>query len=328
MLFLANRQAAKWHLNKSVETIIDRYPIDRLISKDNIIDNKNISRRELIMNQLLTRRRKFLFNSPNFLSAFLVIVASNGFFMNSALGLDGERIAICNDDAEWPPYAYFQRDRADGSKTDKVVGYDLDFLDHIFKKHNIEYSYDMIPWNRCLHEVEKGGSHIMLTSAAYSPERNEKYLLTDAYYTVQPHYFFSYSNYPEGLEIQRARDFRKYRVCGLRGYNYKNFGIPLDQLDWGAKTIEQVIRKTKRKRCDIFLARFEIFMGFKHVGKNYMRLHNLATGPMPDVAGDKFHIMISRNYPHAEELRDIINQSIKEMRASGKDKALIAPYIN
>jgi len=49
---------------------------------------------------------------------------------------------------------------------------------------------------------------------------------------------------------------------------------------------------------------------------------------MPNVSGDKFYIMISKNYPHAEKLRKIINQGIKELRASGEDKALIAPYIN
>jgi polar amino acid transport system substrate-binding protein len=260
--------------------------------------------------------------------AFFLICAINGILAKPAMSFDGEIINICNDDAEWPPYAFLLRDKVDGSKTSRIVGYDLDFLNRVFKKHKLKYSYELTPWKRCLNEVEKGGTHVMLTSAAYSKERDKKYLLTDAYYTVQPHYFYTYSNHPEGLIIKHRKDFTRYRVCGLRGYNYKNFGIPLIDLDIGAKTFEQVIKKTKRERCDIFLARFEIFVGFKHVGKNYIRLHNLATEPMPDVPGDKFHIMISRNYPHAEKLRDIINQEIRELRASGEDKVLMSRYID
>ena len=280
------------------------------------------------MRSLETSYQKFPKYLLPTLFVVLVLFSLQIIFLNTAQAFDGSKITICNDDAEWPPYVYFKRSRIDKSKTDKLTGYDIDFINKVFKKHKLEYSYDMIPWKRCLHEVEKGESYVMLTSAAYSAERDEKYLLTDAYYTVQPHYFYTYSNHPEGLIIKSPREFSKYRVCGLRGYNYKNFGIPLDDVDWGAKSFEQVIRKTKRERCDVFLARYEIFAGFKQIGKNYIRLHNLATEPMPNVSGDKFHIMISRNYPHAEKLRNAINQSIAEMRATGEDKALIAPYIN
>ena len=190
------------------------------------------------------------------------------------------------------------------------------------------FTFKLIPWNRCLHEVETGDTYDMVSSAAFSQERDEKYLVTDSYYTVRPHYFYPRQRFPDGLEIPEIELFANYRVCGLRGYNYTNFGISVDAIDVGTHNFTQLIEKTERGRCDVFLGRYEIFAGFAKTGNNYIVKHSLGTAPMPGVPGDKFHMLVSRNFRHAEVLRDALNDGIARLKASGEDQQLLAPYLD
>lgn len=237
----------------------------------------------------------------------------------------GKTIRTCNDSGEWPPYFWYLR--INGEVTDQLLGYDLDFLGNIFRNIGANYTLDLIAWSRCLHEVETGDSYEMVSSVAYSQERDEKYLVTDSYYVVQPHYFYSRGQFPDGLNINSIDQFADYKVCGLRGYNYANFGVPTDSIDVGTKVFPQLIEKTARGRCDLFLARFEIFAGFAKTGNDYIRNHNLGTAPMPGIPGDEFHMMVSRNYEYAEELRDTLNEGIARLKSSGEGERLFAPYL-
>ena len=243
----------------------------------------------------------------------------------SAQNLQGSLLPTCNDNGEWPPYLYYER--TNGEATDKVIGYDIDYLEKIFEEHDIDFTFELIAWSRCLHEVEKGEKYAMVSSVAYNKERDEKYLITDSYYTVQPHYFYVRHHFPDGLEIKDLASFADYRVCGLRGYNYVNFGIPVETIDVGTKVFPQLIEKTERKRCDVFLGRYEIFVGFAKTGTDYIMQHNLGTAPMPGVRGDKFYMMVSRNHPNAEALRDLLNEGIARVKASGYDRELIRKYV-
>ena len=237
----------------------------------------------------------------------------------------GTVLKSCNDGGEWPPYFFYVR--RNGEATDELVGYDIDLLNRIMADNDIGIDIGLISWSRCQRQTEEGRESQITSSVAYSKERDQKYLLTDTYYTLSPHYFYHYANYPDGLRITRPEEVRNYRVCGLRGYNYTNFGIDVERMDNGSNTFTQVIEKTRRRRCDIFVARYEIFSGFARTGTNYIRVHNLGHAPIPGAPGDPFHMMISRNYEHGEELRRIVNAGLARMRASGEAERLLRRYI-
>jgi polar amino acid transport system substrate-binding protein len=131
----------------------------------------------------------------------------------------GTTIDTCNDGGGWPPYLYYERE-----KTNKIAGYDIDYLANIVENESMGFTFELIAWSRCLHDVETGEKYKM----AYSDERAKTYLASDPYYIVQPHYFYAKANYPTGLEISSLAEFSNYKVCGLRGYNYANFGIDVD----------------------------------------------------------------------------------------------------
>ena len=237
----------------------------------------------------------------------------------------GTTIETCNDGGEWPPYFYHVYQN--GQRTDYIEGYDLDYLERIFSEVGLNFTFNLIPWIQCLDKVETGETYTMVTSVAYSQERDEKYIMTDDYYTVQPHYFYVKSNFPNGMDIKSIDDFASYKVCGLLGYNYTNFGIPVETIDVGTKVFPQLIEKVERKRCDLFLARYEIFSGFSKTGNDYINNHNLGTAIIPGVQGDKFHMMISRNYEYAEELKTLLNEGIAQLKATGEAQRLLEPYL-
>ena len=237
----------------------------------------------------------------------------------------GTQLDFCNDAGEWPPYIYFRRN--DGEKTNEPVGYDIDILDEILSRHGISFKMELIAWTRCLHEIETGDKYKLVSSSAHSEERASKYLMTDAYYIINPHYFYPVANFPDGLKITSPVEFSNYKVCGIRGYSYDKFGIPLESIDTGTRILSQLIEKTERGRCDIFLGRYEIFAGFAQTTTDYIKKHHLDTAPMPGVSGEKFYMMISRNYEHGEELRKLINDGIAELHDSGEGQKLLAHYL-
>lgn len=237
----------------------------------------------------------------------------------------GTTLRTC-DGGEWPSYIYFRRDN--GEITDQSVSYDVDVFEKIFQKHGIGFTVELITWSRCLHEVETGETYKMVSSVTYSEERDQKYLMTDTYYTVQLHYFYPNANFPNGLDIQSLSDFSNYKVCGLRGYNYANFSILVETIEVGTKNFPQLIGKTERGHCDAVLGRSEIFAEFAQTRNDYIKIHNLGTASMPGVQGDKFFMMVSRNYENAEDLRQITNEGIADLNASGEAEKLISSYLN
>ncbi len=223
----------------------------------------------------------------------------------------GTTIHSCGDDAGWPPYTYF-------TPTKKAGGYDVDILKEIFKKHGLESKVDMLPWKRCLLWAKHGKKYQMALSASYNKERDSTYLLTRHYYTVTLSYFYSKDHFPEGMDINTQTDFKKYKVCGLLGYAYANFGIPADDIEQTAKTASQVMEKIKRKRCDLYIDRYEIFAGFAYMGSNYIDDYNLGFAPVPGAEPEKFYLLISRNYEYAKELKSLIDTAIDSIENQGK----------
>lgn len=235
----------------------------------------------------------------------------------NALAMDGEEIRVCGDGAGWPPYTY--------ELAGEVAGYDVDVLERILTPAGVSFTVEMQPWARCTGLTETGAYHIAL-SASYSAERAQTYLLTAPYYTVQPSYIFDRNRYPNGLDVSEPADLVGYRLCGLRGYNYTGFGVANENVDQGTNTFVQVVNKTLAGRCDAFLARYEILAGFSALGQNHLR-EGLTAEPIPGVEADQFHMMISRQYPGAEELVQLLNRGFEALAADGTLESLLQGYL-
>lgn len=83
----------------------------------------------------------------------IIFFLSISFFTFPLLASD-KTVRICNDSGEWAPYFYYERN-SDGTKSDKLVGATIDSLDAIFKIIGLPYTFELLPWKRCLAYVER-----------------------------------------------------------------------------------------------------------------------------------------------------------------------------
>ncbi|OOE92299.1 hypothetical protein BZG76_07035 [Salinivibrio sp. AR647] len=236
-----------------------------------------------------------------------------------SMALDTSSLKVCGDGANWPPFHY--------KKGENIEGYDIDVLNAIFQDSGVDVSVDLPPWKRCVFETKSGNYDIAL-SASYSEERNRDFLLTDYYYTLQPSYIYSTQQHPNGLNIETADDINQLRMCGLLGYNYTGFSVDDSQVRKSAKDFKQLVKQTQAGRCDVFLARYEILAGFKAAqGIDYLA-GGMQVEPIPGNMGDKFHMMISREHPEANEIKALLDQNFESMRQSGQLKSILDGYLN
>jgi polar amino acid transport system substrate-binding protein len=232
-------------------------------------------------------------------------------------------IKACDDGDEWPPFTYFARDGA--VKGQQVVGYSVDYLREILEKRGIKLSVALMPWKRCQTEVERG-RYVLALNAASSAERDKAYLMSLPYYTLTGVYF--YATQRPAPKVNGPDDLRKLKVCGMAGYNYAPFGIPVNEIDTRAVNFPAAVGRLKAGRCDVLLVQQEIVLGQRlSSGFNIAAFPEFAMAPIPNLEPAPYHMMLSRKLPYANELLTLINQGIQDMTASRRGEQLAQRYL-
>jgi polar amino acid transport system substrate-binding protein len=229
-------------------------------------------------------------------------------------------IAICEDENEWPPYSYFERVK--GARTRNVVGYGVDVVSEILRKHGITFKIDMIPWPRCLAVASLGKLYQMNMNLSFSEERARDFHYSRPYYRTTNYYFYSRRHYPDGLKIDSILDLRKYRACGIRGYNYTAYGFKAGDMDQGAGDFTALIAKLHLNRCALFVEKREIMYGYEAIGRDYLSDPDVGMAPIPGMLPAQFHFGISRAYPQAKALLGLINDELRHMENTGRLQAI------
>lgn len=240
---------------------------------------------------------------------------------------DFGNVSICDDNGEWPPYLYYEL--KDGKKTDQLVGYSKDLVDKIAKKNNFTYKIDLLPWQRCLDNVKNNKGNEALLEFSITPQRKEDYLLTEPLYFTNSAIFY-HTKFHKKIEVAKLEDLKKYKVCGLFGYNYKTYGFNESEVDQGAKTIDGVAKKIEAGRCDFFIEKLEVVAGFgKSGGLNLLNPKNgFSYTVLNFVEKTPFVMGVSKKYPKAKEFVEVINKDLKEYEKDGTLKALEKKWIN
>lgn len=237
-------------------------------------------------------------------------------------------VKICEDDAEWPPFTYFER--AGGKPTQRLTGAAVDAVDRILRHAGLHYTIDMLPWKRCQEGIKSGTYHMAL-NASYSDERARDFWLSKPFYYLNSHYYYSRRQHPQGLAIQSIDDLKRYRVCGLLGYNYSTYGLQPEDLDLSPANFPLVINKVEHGRCDLFVEKREIIAGFGVVDPRMAQeLANpdLASAPVPGVPPTPFHMMVTRAQPWGQALAHVLDQGIASLETSGEMRQIVAKYVH
>lgn len=225
-------------------------------------------------------------------------------------------VAICDDENEWPPYSYFRR--TGGKKTEEVTGYAVAVIREVFARHGVTHTINMIPWPRCLAVSAMGKQYAMVLNMSHNPERERTYLFSRPYYATTAYYYYSRRNHPRGLQIKSPDDIRKYRVCGVQGYNYDGYGMKPGEVDQGAKNFSALISKVQLGRCALFLEKDEVMTAYAAIGKNYLADPDIGKAPIPNMKPNPFYFGVSKKFERAEELRALIDESLIHMEGNGR----------
>lgn len=261
--------------------------------------------------------RKFIF------VLYCILLALTVAGLSHADNQDDMTVFICDDGAQWPPYTYYQR--VNGRPTDTIVGFSVDVIDSIFTNREIPYQLTLLPWKRCMVEVAAGKNYHMFLSGGRNPERERTYHISVAYYQMHPSYLYSAKHHPNGLAIDGRENLKRYRVCGLLGYNYIVFGLSKDDIDTGATDYDRLVKKLLIGRCDLSIDRLEILLGFKAIGKDFINHPDLVYQIIPGEPAEPFHMMFTKN-EFGQSLKRVVDEGIREMQASGELEALKSKY--
>ena len=227
-------------------------------------------------------------------------------------------IRFCAGTHEWPPYYFYKR--INGEKTKEVIGLDIDIFNEVFTKNGINYSVKLLPWKRCLLSSKQGKKYDVIFGGSLNENRRANYVTTKGYYNLTPSYFYAKKAFPNGITIKQSLELGKQgKLCGLRGFNYINFGQKNEDIDMGSADYKSLVTKTIGQRCKISFARYEILEGWgKLLKRDFTTNENLVFTPIPNNPLESFHLMISKNYPYAQELKAFFEEEIKKLKHSGK----------
>jgi len=232
-----------------------------------------------------------------------------------------QHIPVCDDNAEWPPYTYLPL--VHGKKSAWPTGYAVEYLQRILSARKVHFTLDLIPWRRCLREVERG-QYALLLNSADNAERERSYLVAKPYYATTLVYFFDQAR--SKPVINTAADLHKLHLCGVRDYNYAAFGLSASDMDTEADSPVSALLKMKKGRCDAVPERLEVVLGYQSMGAISLQARAIGYERVPGLAPSTFHMMVSRNLPYSAELLSVLNEGIDEMNKSGVATELAIKY--
>lgn len=226
-------------------------------------------------------------------------------------------ISIC-DDGAWPPYSF-----VDPKNPSAVIGASADLVVEILKRAGYQSQIVVMPWKRCLEEVEAGTTSLLL-NAAYSKERAQKYLMSKAYYHLNSGLYYLISKYPNPPKIKTVAEMKQYRYCGLLGYNYTMYDLPESQLDAGARDEAGRFRKLQLDQCDFVLGDVELLKSFATMGKlDLAGTHHI---PIPGAKPKEFHVLVSKRIADGAQLLKIINEGFVALKADKTQANIFKKY--
>jgi polar amino acid transport system substrate-binding protein len=225
-----------------------------------------------------------------------------------------KNIRLCAGIHQWPPYYYLESSEPNNSQI--VKGLDIELFDQVFKENGISYTVTLLSWPKCLAEAIHGTKFDAVFGAGLNEDRRSNYLTTKGYYSVIPSYFYKEDAFADAPNIKSPADFKKVgHLCGVKGFNYSNFGLSNDDIDKGSDNYERLILKTLFQRCQISFVRYEIVEGWSQLlNMSFINNDELKFVPVPGVPKETFHLMISKNYKYRDEIKKLFESEIDRLK--------------
>ncbi len=200
----------------------------------------------------------------------------------------------------------------------------LELIKQAFAEMHRDVTFQFYPWVRCETMVGAGEA---FGAAPYfkNEERLKKYDFSDPIVYSSNRFFFNKEKFPKGFSWHTLKDFRGYRVGGIRGYwyipDFEQAGLTIDYVS----DDQANLRKLVFARIDFLV--LDEFVGQKILRENFSAAEAAKIGVLERPESFiKFHLMISRKYPDHAELAAELNQGLRIMKKKGSYQAILQRY--
>lgn len=260
----------------------------------------------------------------------LFFIWSSLFVFSSNVAAQSDPVHICSNWGEYSPYIFMERENGKPDES-KISGATTEFLKEIFKHISVEYTHKLIPWKRCLLEVEafgERGNYEMFTDGSFSEERAKKYYISAPIYKLHEGMWYSKKTFPGKLPIEKPVDLNTFKLCGILGNNYSwlpYYGVTA-KVSSGALNLSSVMQMLSKNRCDFLFNSLEPTNGGAKLG-HYKIPKDIVGVPFPGDRELTMHIFISKDSPRGYELYTKINQAILLLQYRGIADAIYRKYV-
>lgn len=184
-------------------------------------------------------------------------------------------------------------------------------------------AYSFFPWKRGEQEVKQGSAFAVFPYIK-TAEREKDFYFSDPIMPTTGRFFYLKSRFPKGIDYQDLSDLQAYRISGVLGYWYaKAFAAAHLNVEY-VPSDRQSIQKLYLKRTD--LAASEERVGWALIDKLYPgRRNDFAVLDKPLNQGS-LHLMVSKTYPHAQEILQKFNQALARLRDNGTIDAILRKH--
>lgn len=226
-------------------------------------------------------------------------------------------LRACGGQSEWPPSSYY----ADKQKR-TITGYSADVLHKIFDNTAYQIEIQLLPWPRCLAEVQNGENYQIAMAVSRTPERETKFIFSTPYLFLTPGSVSLNSQHP------RQGNISTLSKCGINGFNYNPYDMfNSKDIDTTANNYESVIKKLIIGRCDYLLE-------YTEVAQSLIRLEEYGftkgTFKIEKILGAKLvpaHFAIGENAPDSKKILAMVNEKLIQLEKKGKLKSLINKHM-
>jgi polar amino acid transport system substrate-binding protein len=192
-------------------------------------------------------------------------------------------------------------------------GFFTNIVSSVFSEMKTDYSIRFYPWARCELLVSNGDAFAAFPYTK-TEDRAKKFLFTRDIYKVATKLFF-YKKSKNNFSFNNLTDLKSYKIGAVGGYFYVEWfqknNIPFDQSD----TELQALQKLIDGKIDL-LPLTEI-NGWDLIKKQYPdQAANFGTLDKT-MDENKVSLLVSKNYPDAENLIALFNASFQKILDNG-----------
>jgi len=237
------------------------------------------------------------------LSLFMALFATSAFA--------ADRTYVVATDPTWPPMQYISSDK-------QIIGYEIDYVEAVAKEAGIKVEFKNVAWDGLFAGLDSGRFDMVASSVTITEDRQKVMDFSQPFYTVKQAVIL-----PKESTATSVADLKGKTLgtqLGTTGY------FAIQQMDGViAKSYDEVsyaIESAYTGRIDGVVCDEPTAVSFALMREEYAGKLKIAF-ILDEIEAEQYGIVVKKGN---QELLDILNKGIEQVRAKGIEKELQAKW--